>query len=339
MSVVKRIPQPLVLAAILAYSGAANASTPETLVRGEMQVRQEIRERTKGLFSARRWEELDRLYVQYVQDAERTPSGLWKSTLVHKALEDRLRAQADEGGLPITQAALMEWRKQLPKSKLARLTEASLYSQRGWRIRGGGFSGTVAEESWKPFHDWQERAERLLESEAASLSSLPDYHTLLIDTKKALGKDPQSAYENGIKQFPGYYEIHFSMLAYLLPRWHGGAAEIERFAREATESSRGTDGAGMYARIYWYASQAEYHEKLFSESLANWPRMRASFDEVIGRYPDQWNLQNYGKFACHAKDMDTLSRLFDRIVEPAIDSAWGGDETYRTCKRMVRLDG
>jgi len=28
------------------------------------------------------------------------------------------------------------------------------------------------------------------------------------------------------------------------------------------------------------------HNRLFSESLVDWPRMKASFDDIIARYPD-----------------------------------------------------
>lgn len=91
----------------------------------------------------------------------------------------------------------------------------------------------------------------------------------------------------------------------------------------------------MYARIYWAAAQDQFHENLFAQSSASWDRMRAGFDDVIARYPDQWNLQNYASFACEANDEETLKKLFERIREPSLDEAWRSHERYLACGRRV----
>ena len=129
--------------------------------------------------------------------------------------------------------------------------------------------------------------------------------------------------------------MHFAMLDYLLPKWHGSALEIERFALNAAEQTRDIEGDGMYARIYWYAAQGDYKDLLFMTSFARWDQMRSGFEDVISRYPDQWNIQNFAHFACQAGDGKTLGKLLDRIARPVIAQAWAGSSSFADCERLA----
>jgi hypothetical protein len=134
---------------------------------------------------------------------------------------------------------------------------------------------------------------------------------------------------------PLFYQNYFDALEYLLPKWHGSKKDVNVFVMNALRRTSALEGQGMYARIYWYMSQTQSGAKLFSDSFASWPMMKTSFDDVIARYPDAWNLSNFASFACIAKDKPKAKELFERIGATAIPSAWGGEQAYRLCLDWV----
>jgi hypothetical protein len=132
---------------------------------------------------------------------------------------------------------------------------------------------------------------------------------------------------------PLYYQTYFEALEHFLPKWHGDAEAIERFARAAVERTATQEGRGMYARIYWYASQTEYGNDLFNKSLAVWRQMRDGFDDVIARYPDPWNLNNYARFACLAGDKSKTRELLARIGPSVVHQAWAPEPLRQHCAK------
>ncbi len=298
----------------------------------EMEIRQELPARARKLFAARDFAELDRVYDDYALHSERTPSGLWKSGMWLAAL--RAAAKSDEAYVARDEL-LQQWLRERPQSALARLLRADLMVTRAWAIRGDGYAASVEERNWRPFFDWLGRAQDYLDAEKAIVAARPEYYEQAIDLLRARQKSPFAIFDEGLEKFPAYYPMYFAMLQSLLPKWHGSAEQIEHFTSEAVARTQKTEGRGMYARMYWYVSQIEYKGELFLDTRANWERMRAGFDDVIARYPDQWNLQNYASFACEANDKETLKKLFERIREPSLDEAWYSRERYVACGRRV----
>jgi hypothetical protein len=97
----------------------------------------------------------------------------------------------------------------------------------------------------------------------------------------------------------------------------------------------------MYARLYWTVSQREYQNAIFVQSLATWKDMRDGFEDLLLRYPDAWNMNNYGYFACVAKDKEKLKELLSKIGTTIFAEAWpvakgyGPMATYEWCRRLV----
>ncbi len=157
----------------------------------------------------------------------------------------------------------------------------------------------------------------------------------MVSIKKGLNEDSdkfKSFVKEGLDRYPYYYQLYFAALDYLAPKWHGNKNEIEKFANNAVERTKGIEGNGMYARIYWYASQTQYSEKLFSESNVVWAKMKDGIIDVIKKYPDSWNIQNFAFFACLAKDKPTTHMLMEKITSPTIMRAWKKQEYYNYCK-------
>jgi len=134
-----------------------------------------------------------------------------------------------------------------------------------------------------------------------------------------------------LQKEPLYYENYFAAVDYYGPKWGGSAEALESFARRAVEQTKSTEGYGMYARIYWYAWQSQYGDSLFRRSDVDWPTLKKSFRDMLARYPDAWNINNFARFACLAEDKDTTAELIVKINGKPLPEAWHGDE-YDECK-------
>lgn len=74
------------------------------------------------------------------------------------------------------------------------------------------------------------------------------------------------------------------------------------------------------------------NELLFKNSLVEWQKMKAGFEDIIARYPDLWNLNNYAKFACLAKDKTKTQELITKIGNNLIIEAWEKRELFDRCQ-------
>lgn len=298
----------------------------------ELEMRRALAIRASQLFVVRDFAQLDRFYDDYALRGARTPSGVWKSGYWFDGLS--AEAASDEA-YQARDALLQQWLRERPQSVLARLLRAKLMVRRAWAFRGGGYASTVDERNWRPFFDWLAKAQDYLDAEKDIVSTRPEYYELAVDLLRDRRKSPFPIFDEGREKFPAYYPMYFAMMEYLLPKWHGGPDQLEHFAAEAVARTEHNEGRAMYARLYWSAAQGQFRDNLFTQSKASWPRMREGFEDVIARYPDQWNLQNYASFACDASDDETLAKLFERIREPSLDAAWRSHARYVACGRRI----
>lgn len=196
----------------------------------------------------------------------------------------------------------------------------------------------VPKEAWRPFKKNLIIANKHMMNSKAIASTDPHWYEVTAHIKKALNEDSTSFKEfidEGLDNFPGYYQLYFAAIDFLAPKWHGNKYEIERFANNAVKRTAKSEGMGMYARIYWYASQTQYDEKLFVESNVVWGKMREGILDVIAVYPDSWNIQNFAFFSCLAKDKNMTRVLFDMMNSPMIKSVWKNEKYYEYCKTFA----
>ncbi len=86
----------------------------------------------------------------------------------------------------------------------------------------------------------------------------------------------------------------------------------------------------LYARLYWYAAQRAGGIGVFYHHWPDWPSMKAGIHVVIARYPDNWNLNNFARYACAAGDFDESERLIDQIEWPLME-IWEDYKTLHYC--------
>jgi len=177
-----------------------------------------------------------------------------------------------------------------------------------------------------------------LEAHKSVAAADPRWYQMMVSlaTDQAWDRDEfDRLLDEAFEREPAYYQTYFQAIDYLMPHWHGDIGEIEEFAREAVRRTSKQEGRSMYARIYWYASQRYYQNDLFTKSMAAWPRMKEGFEDLMVRYPDPWNLNNYAKFACLASDKQTARELLKRIHPDPVIDAWDPPELLQWCSDMA----
>jgi hypothetical protein len=310
----------------------------------ELNLRQAIAMRTARALVDGDIENLERLSQLYRSARTRTPSGLWQLTLFYSGMGQAFDSASHIEPQQVDRLAdvIAQWEARYPQSPAAHIAVAELWIWRAWDARGAGYAGTVQPDAWPVFRADIAKAREALERHKDVASADPQWYQDMLGIAKAeaWGRSRFDALlEEALQREPGFYQTYFAALDYPLPKWHGDIDEIDAFVQDAVKRTRQVEGQGMYARIYWYASQAQFENGLFAESRVDWPRMKAGFDDVIATWPDPWNLNNYARFACLAHDGATTRMLIERIGLDVIAEAWGSPSIYAQCDAWSKGKG
>ena len=312
--------------------------TPQSRAATELEEREAITAAALSAFFHEDFSQLEEMSRVYRQEKTRTSSGLWKLTLFYagigEAIDTSAQGRNPDVAFQDAEAKTRRWAQKFPASPSARIAHSMMLLSRAWAYRGTGYARTVKPEAWAPFRKYVEMAREDLESYKAIAGADPRWYEEMLTVAKAQSWDRREfdrLLDEALDREPLFYQTYFAALEYLLPKWHGGTQEIEDFARDATKRTSKQEGKGMYARIYWYASQAQYQNDLFAGSQAAWSRMKAGFEDVVARYPDAWNLNNYAKFACLAQDKQKTRELLKRIDSDIVPEAWQPEPLRGQC--------
>jgi hypothetical protein len=235
--------------------------------------------------------------------------------------------------------ALSEWKAAYPKSIIAQLANAMYFENAGWRIRGSAYADKVPPSAWPMFRNHIQTAREMLEAIGPGGKSEPGWYQTMLGIGQAQGwshEEMFAIFSEGSKRFPLYFPIYFGMASYLSPKWYGSIKAQRQFIEAATETTQARLGETLYARINW----ATKRDEMFEDGQADWNRMRAGFERLIADYPDPWNINSYGFFACMALDWKTLASLQGRILAKPIKIAWGAwDPYFDECMQLAAKGG
>jgi len=281
--------------------------------------------RAAELFKAGEYEAIDRMAAEYLENQTRSPSGLWLLTALYAGLERDIGADPSEAAIIEAERKLGDWASRYSDSHVARIGYGSMLIEHAWFFRGTGMAKTVDEENWTPFREYLEKA-RLYLAEIEDLGEIdPQWYSEMLVVARAqhwsLGEFMDLVYQ-GLDLHPYYYDIHAGAVAYLLPKWHGSVTVVEEFASISAKYTREIDGDSMYARVLWQLSYEQLGKDLFTKSHTDWARMSASIDDLLARYPDEFNLNKSARFACMAGDKAKTRELFARIGETPFYAVW-----------------
>ncbi len=306
----------------LLVGGQANAMS-------ELEQRAEVAAATERNFLANDFKRLERISTQYRTKKSRSSSGLWMLTLFYSGIEEfiknQTRGQDPDASFAVIEEKTKKWIQDYPESPTAHIAHGLALLERAWAYRGGGYASTVKPESWAQFRQSIDKARTYLESSKVVASVDPKWYECMMVIARTQDwdrRDFDALLKEALEREPLFYQTYFSALEYLLPKWHGDIRQIEAFAQDAVIWTKEEEGLGMYARLYWYASQSQFKNDLFNNSLVDWPQMKQGFEDVISRYPDPWNLNNFARFACLARDKPKTLVLLKRIEPMVVREAW-----------------
>jgi hypothetical protein len=308
---------------------AAALWAPHSHAMTELEERATIPAAVQRAFLMEDFAHLEEVSRSYRAQKSRTSSGLWKLTLFYagigSAIEQQTRGIEREGAFLKVKDRINKWTRMYPTSPSAHIALSMASISHGWAHRGGGYASTVKPEAWPLFYEHIAMARQNLERHKAVAATDPRWYELMLIVARAQSWDIgqfDALLNEALDREPLFYQTYFLALEYLLPKWHGGTQQIEAFAQDAARRTSKSEGKGMYARIYWYASQTQFQNDVFTSSQAMWPRMKDGFEDVVARYPDAWNFNNYAKFACLARDWQKARELLDRKDVSIVPEAW-----------------
>ena len=289
-------------------------------------------------FISEDFSQLEELSHVYRAEQSRTPSGLWKLSLFYagigSAINIQTRGREPEAAFGELEGKIAKWAQKYPASPSAHIALSMALINHGWAYRGNGYTSTVKPEAWASFRKYIAAARQNLELHKAVAASDPRWYETMLTVARAenWSRDQfDSLLDEGFGRQPLFYQTYFLALEYLLPKWSGGTQEIEAFAQDATRRTSKQEGRGMYARIYWFASQTQFQNAIFTDSLARWSRMKGGFEDIVKQYPDAWNLNNYAKFACLAQDKAKTREILERADFNIVPEAWNSPSLHAEC--------
>jgi hypothetical protein len=315
---------------------------PPVGVSDEEVVREHLRAEIATAFAAGDFARIDAMASEFIAKRARTPSGLWKLTLVYGGLVQARgpRPKADDDAAwAALHARFDAWDARSPRSPTARIARAELELARAWAYRGAEFSDRVDPAAWEPFNAHVERARVLLEQDKAFAAADPHWYEAMATVMRVQQWDAAryAQFEDEVfAKGQGYYEALFALAVFHRPKWGGSTEEMDAFARRVVEHTRATEGEGMYSRIYW-ASDDPNLVRIESYPV-DWALMKRSMDAVLERYPDQWNLNHFAAIACRAERPEIYQTLLHRI-QVTIKDAWPSDVVRANCIAKTTMAG
>jgi tetratricopeptide (TPR) repeat protein len=346
------------LAGLLLCFAAQAAEVPQDLIKGpgpgpdsgpvpresaEVKARSAIAGQTSDLLNARDYPGLEKLHRKLDNDKLRTPSGVWQLAVFYATLRDYPRRTRDLAYWKQEDAQAAQWAAQFPRSDVAAAFQIYLKQNRALSFRGNGNYADIRKEDIAPMQQAVKEALALFDARGRIPMSRRDaidggWHRARLDIlpySELFHSHFGYAVESAVKAAPDYHEVYFGAAYYSLPKWGGAPDAVERMARLAS-TGKGADRDAMYARVYWYLNQTEYHGRIFDDSMVDWDDMKTSFDALVRAYPDPYNLNAYAYFACKVGDYDAMSALLKRIGDDVVPGVWVVDGQSRSQSQYQR---
>ncbi|HVE54924.1 MAG TPA: hypothetical protein VNB23_16190, partial [Ramlibacter sp.] len=301
----------------------------------EVQFRAAVAAETAAAFARDDFKAIETRYAAALASGERSPAGAFTAGLIRSGVFDDPQGESavpgrDDHWLPI-ERKLDQWAAQFPHSSLVAVLQSAAYIGHGWSWRGGGYARSVTPEGFKKVEEYTQRAYAALQARQKIGRKDPYWYVQMLHVARIQGWRGDrygQLVQEATSAFPLNQDIYFAIGTSLQPRWGGSLQAIASFAAWAVEQTRQAEGEALYARIYWSVREPE----ALGGPDVDWGRIRAGFDEVVKRYPDSWNLNNYARMACEARDFATAKRVLLRIGEDVEPSAWLDRPTYIRCR-------
>ncbi len=258
---------------------------------------------------------------KYLQKKERLADGRWKLAILYGALNFGFSADghASRDWVQI-ESGLRALTEKQPSSANAWVFLAAWHEYHAWAMRGSGYVDTVSKDNEAAFERGLAQARAVLD--AHRNSDNPAWYVSRMSVGGALGESPQDLdrlFFEAIRHEPGYQQIWFTRLAFLEPKWGGSIEDMVSFINSAARITSATEGRGMMARLLLTADDSGYSEVKKRPEIA-WDAVKVSYDDVLKRFPDDWNAQRFFFEACRRSDKPEARHLLTFVKQAPSDA-------------------
>jgi len=312
---------------LLAVAGLAMLAWPsmqDAMAGNEWKVRRAVINQMADWFTRVSGVAIDDTLDRYEKEQARTPSGLWRTNLAFTGFDEGSGPRGDEAGWKSAESQARYWVRLRRDSPYAPVYVAQVIREHAENNCNCVFLPVSA------YPELARARGVLLQTKNRHVPEW-QYEMLLLAIREK--QDPyniRNAYEAARKQAPGFYPLHFAMVDYLLQTpGDAGIRAVEVLARKVSADENAPDRGALYARMLWYAAQVRGDAQVFTPNKVDWPKLDASFQEVMRSYPDAWNRNHYAKYACllgHPERSERLMRFRRRLME-----AWDSWEQFDRC--------
>lgn len=286
-----------------------------------------FRDKVRQTYENRRYDELEKQVAELRAGKETFRNGSWKLSHFYTAFTDG-KDDSDRRWQSREQNC-KDWIAAFPKSVTARVIYGDLLTVYAWRARGAGYANTVTEEGGRLFVQRLNAARRVI-GEARDLPE-KDAYCWLVALRIARGQGwPKAAYDELVKEArafePKFWGYQTERAFSLLPRWYGEKGDWEAYAEQEAAHPNGL-GAEGYARIVMMLRG--YHENIFRETKASWPKTREGLAQLREKYPDALEfVSQTALLAAMVEDRDLAKAMFDRLGDTYLPGVWRKPERF-----------
>ena len=310
----------------------------------ELKERQAIKSEVGRLLDAGDFAGLEAMAADYRDRATRTKSGIWKLTVFYSGFNAKAGFKGkDDPRWKGLSDRLRTWQQAYPESPTPVIANAVVMKRYAKSLKPVVIfqraSTSDAEDT--AFVSALMANKAYLEKHKTVAARDPHYYVIWSNLAFALGTGAAEFFDTvdeGMQAHPDYYQLYFAAMDFHAPQLRGDAKAVEAFANMAVERTKAEEGLGLYARVYWYAMSAFFGEDMFRRSMVDWPKMSKGIDDVLARYPDQWNINNFALVSCLAGDAAKTRSLIGRIEGNPIAQVWKSHDTFRSCRRLAKAE-
>jgi len=312
----------MIIAIAVSTTSAVGARAPDV---------NRIREDVKRAYLDEDFAVIERMIEEFRRTDARTVSGTQKLPHVYDMLSsyEALFGSVTYKTMGKAEQIARKWVAQRPESPVAQMMIAEVMLARSYMVRGSGYVSAISPEQYAAFLKMLAQADFYLRSIKATASRDPHWHVLMMRIQMhTVDQYTFKTYaDEALDAFPKYLAIHWTLVSKAQAKWGGSSDWVDYWLDRIEQASSPED----YARSYWYV----FDDTFPDIHQADWPRLKAGMDDVVDRYPTDWNLNAFAYFACVSEDRKALRELLDRIGDRIDLDAWRYNETVAHCRQMA----
>lgn len=236
------------------------------------------------------------------------------------------------------QQKLSLWQTAFPASSLAAYARSSVHLARALEARGNQPAAGVDAATWDAFDGYVQKAAGVFREPGSPVQQDEVWQTGMLEAARYERLDNEAfkrLVEAATGKYPEYWPLYYAAARRLRPGSGGSVEDLDWVANLAMERSGGRTGLMPYARVYWNIGGIDYGDTFLDSTLVDWQKLKAGFDDLVKRHPDNWNWSNYAWFACQAHDQATLAGLVQQMRGEIARTLWPAYYGVADCRSLA----